>query len=96
MHEMVLKESFNFPKQSCSSTGTMLKEVDGPQTSGRYISICQVLDLCLHLPFPSQRFFAGLGTGVIPSYDKDNYRIIMIRIILSRLKVKTQAQDQRS
>jgi len=51
--------------------GTMLKEADGPQTSGRYISICQVLDQCLYLPFSFPEILLWVRNSGDPN-DKDN------------------------
>lgn len=39
MHEMVLEEPFTFPNKAAHLLGAMLKEVDGPQFSGRYIQM---------------------------------------------------------
>ena len=39
MHEMVLEESLTCPNKAAHLLAAMLKEVDGPQFSGRYIQM---------------------------------------------------------
>lgn len=68
MDEMVLEESLTFPSKN------ILKELDGPHISERYIHTPSPRPMPLILPLPSQSL-CRIGAAVIPMLKTTSFQV---------------------